>query len=361
MKKIRIELLSLILLTIVFGFLSGILGYVFIALGGNRLPLFGQINISDSGWNNQIVIDQPRSVTVEQDIQLKQVENDVLPTLVNIYHGKQSANPIIQAYLPSEILAGGIVITADGWVISTKKSIPLLTGNYAIIGYQSKNYKVSKFIEDKTTGLVFGKSDANNLTVAKIGDSAGLRVGQTLAVVSKNKGITLVNIEKIGYQFDVAADLIISSEELNKEIVLNIDLSQEVEGAVLVNLKGELVGVVSGGKIIPVNYFKNVIGQVLEGKGISRPVLGLKYFDLSHVDGLIAYGDKGALVYGNPARLSPLYNQVLDGDIVKKIDDVEINGNQSLSELISSYKTGDRPEFLIQRGDQELRFEATLK
>ncbi|MEK7072341.1 MAG: PDZ domain-containing protein, partial [Patescibacteria group bacterium] len=80
-----------------------------------------------------------------------------------------------------------------------------------------------------------------------------------------------------------------------------------------------------------------------------------------HVDGLISYGDRGALVYGNPTKLSPLYNQVLDGDVIKKIDDVEINSNQSLSELISSYKTGDKPEFLVQRGDQELRFEAILK
>jgi len=361
MKKIRTELLIIIFLTIVFGFLSGILGYVFIALDGNRLPLFGQINISDSGWNNQIVIDQPRSVVVEQDIQVKQVENSVLPTLVNVYRAKQSINPITQIYLPSEILAGGMVMTADGWIVTTRNSLPALIGNYEIVGYQSKNYKISKFIEDKTTGLVFGKSEASNLTVAKIGDSSSLRVGQTLALVSKNNGLTLVNVEKIGYQFAATSDLILSSDELNKEIFLNIDLTKVINGSVLVNLKGELVGMVASGKIVPINYFKNIINQVLAGQEITRPVLGINYFDLSHVDGLINYSDKGALVYGNLSKLSPLYNQIKDGDLIKKIDDIEINTNQSLSELLNSYRIGDKPEFLIQRDGQELRFEVILK
>lgn len=361
MKKIRTELLLIIGLTVIIGFVSGVLGYVFIALGGNRIPLFGQINISDSGWNNQIVIDQPRSVVVEQDIQVKQIENDVLPTLVNIYSAKKSNIPLSQAYLPSEILAGGVAITADGWIISTKKSLPALAGNYEVIGYQSKNYKISKFVEDKTTGIVFGKSDAGNLTVSKMGNSSDLRAGQTLAIVSKNSGIRLVNVEKIGYRFKAASDLVVSSDELNKEIILNVDLTTEINGSVLVNLKGELMGIITGGKVIPVNYFKNMIGTVLQGKDITRPTLSVKYFDLSHIDGLIGYGDKGALVYSAPPKTSPLYGQILAGDVIKKVDDIEINSSQSLSELLSSYKIGDKTEFLIQRSGQESRFEITLK
>ncbi|NCN07207.1 serine protease [Candidatus Falkowbacteria bacterium] len=361
MKTIRTELLLIIGLTIIVGFVSGVLGYVFIALGGNRIPLFGQINISDTGWNNQIVIDQPRSVVVEQDIQVQQVENNVLPTLINIYTAKKSSNPINQVYLPAEILANGVVITADGWIMSARKPIPTLNGNYEVIGYQSKKYEVSSFIEDKITGIVFGKTNANNLTVSKIGNSHDLRVGQTLAIVSKNNGIVLVNVEKIGYQPKVASDLILSSDELNKEIILNIDLTNEIDGSVLVNLKGELVGIISGSKIVPVNYFKGMINTVLQGKAINRSVLGIKYFDLAHIDGLIEYGDKGALVYSAPQKTSPVYSQILTGDVIKKIDDVEINYSQSLSELLNSYKIGDKPEFLIQRGSDELRFEITLK
>lgn len=361
MKKIRTELLSIIALAVVFGFVAGILAYVFIALGGNRIPLFGQINIADSGWNNQIVIDQPRSVVVEQDIRLEQIENDVWPTLVSIYYAKSSNSALSQTYVPAEVLAGGVVITADGWIISSRKALPSLIGNYEAVGYQAKKYALNKFIEDKTTGLVFGRFQAGNAPVAKLGDSNSLRVGQTLALVSKNNGLTLVNVKKIGYLFASSDDLIISSEELNKKIILNTDLSQEIDGSPLVNLKGELVGLVSGGQIVPVNYFKNIINQVLENQKIIRPILGLKYIDLAQVDGLIGRGDKGALVYGSAPRASRLYGLILDGDIIKKVDDVEINSRNSLAELINTYKSGDQLELLVQRGDQELKIETILK
>ena len=361
MKKIRTETLLIIIIPIALGFVAGVLGYLFVGVSGNQLPFFGQISLGNGGNNNQIVIDQPRSVVVEQDVQLRQVENDVWPTLFDIYYFKQSANPLTRAYLSTDILGEGVVITADGWLMSVAGAVPSLSGNYEIVGYQAKKYQVSKFIEDKITGVVFGKAEAQNLPVAKLGTVNNLRVGQTLALVSKNNGLKLVHIKKIGYQFKAAQDLIISSEELNKEIVLDYDLGKEIDGQALVNLKGEIVGLINGGRVIPVDYFKGLVNSVLEGRAISRPALGLKYLDLAQVDGLIDWGSKGALVYGNPARSSPAFGKILDGDIIKKIDDVEINANQGLAELISGYKTGDKPEFLIQRDQEEIRVEVELK
>ena len=247
MKKIRTETLLIIILPVLLGFIAGVLGYVFVGTSGNQLPFFGQISLGNGGNNNQIVIDQPRSVVVEQDVQLRQVENDVWPTLFSIYYLKQSANPLTQTYLSTDILGEGVVITADGWLMSVKGAVASLTGNYEVVGYQAKKYKVNKFIEDKTTGVVFGKSDAQNLPVAKLGTVNNLRVGQTLAIVSKNNGLKLVHVKKIGYQFKTAQDLIISSEELNKEIVLDYDLTKEISGQALVNLKGEVVGLISDG------------------------------------------------------------------------------------------------------------------
>ena len=351
----------MIVLAMALGFLSGILGYIFIGLGNNRLPFLGQINIGEGTDNNQIFIDRPRNVVVEQDIQLKQVENEVLPTAVSIYYLKQSTNPLNQAYLPTEALGEGVVITADGWLMSVRSAIPALIGNYEIVGYQLKKYKISKFIDDKVTGLVFGKVEAQNLPVAKLNDFSNLRIGQTLVVVSRSNGLILANVEKIGYRFKTSQDIITSSEELNKEIILNVDFGPAFNGSAVVNLKGEIVGIISDGKIIPVDYFKGLISRVLEGKEITRPALGLKYIDLSQVDGLIGWGERGALVYGNPLRSSPSYGKLLDGDIIKKIDDVEINANRSLTELINSYKTGDSPEFLVQRNGQEIVVDIILK
>src|SRR3990167_11380381 len=89
MKKIRTETLLIIIIPILLGFIAGVLGYLFVGVSGNQLPFFGQISLGNGGNNNQIVIDQPRNVVVEQDVQLRQVENDVWPVLFDIYYLKQ--------------------------------------------------------------------------------------------------------------------------------------------------------------------------------------------------------------------------------------------------------------------------------
>lgn len=356
-KRIRSEIILVAALSIIAGFSAGIIGYVAV----NYLPFWGQVNIGRADWDKQIVIDQPRNVVVEQDLQIKQVENDVLPAIISVYKAKQSINPINQIYLPGDLLSAGVTITADGWVVVDRGRMADLSANYEAVGYQLKKYKLARLAEDKATGLIFAKTEANNLPVAKIGNSADLRVGQTVAVISRHQGVLLTNIKKIGYEFSGVSNAVFSSDELAKKIILNLDLTKEYNGAALVNLKGEVVGVVVDQKIIPVNYFKGLINQVLSGQAIYRPSLDFKYIDLAQVDGLIAKGDKGAMVYGNLPRTSPLFGQVADGDVIKKIDDVEINANQGLSELLSGYKSGNNLEFLVQRGGSEFTVDIVLK
>lgn len=357
MKKISNNTILIIVLSIVFGFLSGILGYT---LAGG-LPLFGQFNLADADWDRQIVIDQPRNVVVEQDIQLKQIENDLLPTLVNIYFEKKTANVLSQAYLFSEYLGQGFILTADGWVVTSKNVITNIKNKYVAVGYRAKQYELGNFIEDRTTGIIFAKIPASGLAVAKLGKSKELAVGQTVVVASERHQLTLAHIRKIGYDFKVAQDIVQSSEKLNKQLFLDLNLDNSFNGAIVANFKGEVVGVVNGGRVIMIDYFKNIISQVLKSQKIVRPILGLSYIDLVQVNGLINQSEKGALVYGNPLKTGPAFNKLRDGDIIKKVDDVEINAYQSLSELLNGYKSGSQVEFLFQRGEQEERVEVILQ
>lgn len=361
MKKISNQVILIIILPIIFGFLAGILGYVFLGLNGVNLPFFGQINFSNIDINRQIVIDQPRQVVVEQDLQFKQVENNLLPTLVNIYPLKKSANVLNQAYLPSERLGQGFALTADGWIVTTKGVLNNFKNNYAAVGYQLKEYKLEKFVEDKVSGVVFAKAEAANLPVVRIGRSKELFVGQTLILASGREQLTLVHIKKIGYDFKTAGDLIQSSEKLNKSVFLDVDLNETYNGAVLANLKGEVVGIVNNQRVIMADYFSNIIDQVLKTEKISRSSAGISYLDLAQTEGLVAKGDKGALVYGNPVRPSPVFGLIKDGDIITKMDNIEINAYQSLSELLNTYRPGDSVEFLINRGGEEVVVEVILK
>lgn len=345
--------IKIIILTVIFGFLSGMLGFLIVGQGGSGLPFFGKINFTDSNFDQRIVIDQPRNVIVDQEVQLAQVENKILPALLNIYLSKKSTTVLANAYLPADILGQGFVFTADGWIVAPGKAVIDPKIKYTAIGYQEKKYEATNFIVDSVTGMAFAKMGGNSLSVATLGDSSQLASGQTLIVINQRKNINIVHIKNIDYDFISRQSLVQSSEELNKKIVLDIILDSSYNGAVLANFKGEIVAMVNNGRVIPINYFKNVINQVLNGQKIVRPILGINYIDLSYAEGLIDLAQNGAYVYGSPVKTSPVVEKLKDGDIIKKVNDIELNSVINLSEALNNYKPGNKAYLTILRAKKE--------
>lgn len=350
-----------IIVAIFFGALSGILGFIIIGAGNFRIPFVGTINYAGSSLDNNIIIQQPRSVVLEQDTQIQQIENDLLPTIIDLYHTKKSTDPLVAAYSDADRLGHGFVLTADGLVISTVKVVTNLRSQYSAVGYQNKKYALDSFVVDGATGIVFGKMPASNLSVAKIGKSSGLRIGQTVVVVSGRNKLSLTTIAKIGYDFPQNKDLVLGSDILRKRIHVAQSLTDEHEGGLLVNFKGEVIGIISNGEAIPVDYFSNIINQYLAKQVIVRPALGIDYLDLAQVDGLIDFGEKGAYVAYEPLRGTAAYGLVKKGDVIKKVNDIELNNFVGLAEALNNFQPTNSVELLVNRGGQDLTLPVILK
>lgn len=347
MKKINSNIVLILVIPMVIGFLSGVLGFLILGVNILNLPFLSQYNLgSTSNVNRQIVIDQPRNVVVQQDLQLVQLQNNLLPALVNIYPAIKSD----EAYLSSQILGQGFVLTADGWIVTTADVIKDLKIKYKVVGYQGKEYDLSNFVQDKATGLIFGKINASNLTVAAIGSSKDVKFGQTVVVISQRGKISLAHISKIGYEFKTEASLRQSSESLDKNIFLDIPIDSSFNGSVVSDLKGHIVGVIGEDRIIMTDCFSNIINQVLSGSKISRAELGVEYIDLAQVEGMSSTGDKGALITVDPGKYSAVNGKIQKGDIIKKVNDIELNAYVGLSEAINMYRTGDKIELQFLRG-----------
>lgn len=343
------------------GAFSGVLGFIIIGTGNFKIPLIGTIDYSGNNLNSNIVIQQPRSVVIEQDTQTQQIENNVLPAVVNIYHSRKSTDPLVAAYNSRDVLGRGLVLTADGWIISTSKTIENLKTSYAVIGYQNKKYNLASTFNDPATGLVFGRIDSSNLPVMKLGRSNDLHLGQTVVAIGSRNELLLSSIVKIGYEFNQNKDLVLNSDIFDKRIYLADSLGSEFEGGALVNFKGEVIGVITAGSVIPVDYFSGIINTVLEKQKVVRASLEVNYLDLAVVDGLIDWSDKGAYVVYEPLKGTAAYGLVKKGDIIKKINDTELNAFTGLAEAVNNYKMGDKVEILLIRNKQEITVPVTLK
>ncbi len=359
MKKIS-SFFWVIIIAVVFGFGSGILGFIIIGANQTLLTFWGRLNISGDNSANQIIIDRPRNVVVQQDLQLKQIQNDLLPALVDIY-GAQKGEGILDRINAKNNFAGqGFVLTADGWIVTPKAVIANPKLKYSAVGYENKQYALDNFIEDPSYKIEFSKAAVKNLPVARLGTIRDLEVGQTIVLISARQDFAIGHIKKIGYNFSTPADAVLPSDLVKKEIILDTPLDASSNGAVVANLKGEIIGVINAGKLIPVDYFKTAIDQVLNGRKISYPALQIQYIDLAQTEGLADIAAKGAYVMA-AVKDSPVFGKLNEGDIIKKVNDTELNAFIGLAEVISGYKSGDKVELLISRKGQDQSIQVTLK
>ena len=353
---------KVIILSVSFGLIAGFLGLVIFGLNNFKIPFLGTINYADPNLNQSVVIQQPRSVILEQDLQIQKLENTLLPTMLNVYPLKKtSIDPLNSAYSEQDLLGRAFALTSDGWLITSADIVSNKKIKYAVVGYQNKTYETKEIIVDSATGLAFIKIDSANQPVAKIGASNNLHVGQTVGLVGSRHSLSLSNIAKIGYYLNNNKSLIFNSDILNKRIYLINQVVDGGDGSILVNLKGEVVGIMVGDAVVPSDSFEPVIDQVLGNKKIARPSLDIDYIDLSQIDGVIGWGDRGAYVVYEPLKGTSGYGLIKKSDIIKKVNDRELNSFVSLSEAINEFKAGDRVDLLIARGDKEISIQVILK
>jgi len=352
------QTILLIITTLAIGVVVGVVVLIFFSNQG----FLNKVQLSDLDVDQPLVIDSPRTVVVNQDVQIGAVENQVVPALVNIYNWRTSTTAIIDRALTTDRRVGqGVVLTADGWIVTSAKALSIEKDNYRAVGYQQKEYSFKSSVVDSAYGLAFAKVEGVNLPVASLGSLADVSVGQTAVLVGPRTASYVVRVVDITYPTATAATAVTSSDRGGKRIIIDQVLTVDNEGGVLVSLRGDVIGIVIDGTVIPIDYIKPVLSSIFEAKPIQRPLLSLDYIDLAHIDGFGSLGDRGALIVGAPVKTSPAFNLVRDGDLITKVNDIELNTNNGLADIINTYRSGQSIELLIKRATSTVPVVVKLK
>lgn len=378
-KKFRFKLIILIALGLILAFLAGISGEFIARYYLSNLSFFRDLYFTDSGNSEQggIVINEPKKVVVELDLRANQVKDDVKDSVVGIYKKSVTAKTLLdKAALPDDFLGQAMVLTSDGWLISSRNSA-VKAKECVIIGKNKKTYEIEKISEDPVTGLIFIKITAQNLTVVKIADNSNILNGsQVLAFNSYADQYKLANILTKSYQPIIGKyDLVNSTQKFNKTMLFNLNFGSSFTGAPVFNLGSELVGILSsqgdfGNQAVPISYIKPIMSQVLKGEEISRPYLGVNYLNLSQIYGLDDADRQGqiqgALLWPNDkgvaiSEQSPLYNQLVKGDIIASVEDQVLDSNHDLADLLLEYKTGQQIRLKYWHENKENEISVVLK
>lgn len=273
----------------------------------------------------------------------------------------------------------GFIISADGLIVTNKHVVSDPKAEYTVYLNDGRKFKAEILAVHPTDDLALIKIKTNNLPTLILGDSDKVKLGQFVIAIGNALG-EFQNTVSFGVVSGLRRSITASDGEGNVErleglIQTDAAINYGNSGGPLINIKGEVIGVntaIAGGAenigfAIPINRVKKMVEEVRTKGKIEVPFLGVYYIlineDVQRKLNLpVDYGaylyleDKSAIVPNSPAELYGLK----DKDIILEVDGEKVTIQNSLSQLISKKKVGQKIFLKVLRGNQILNIYVIL-
>lgn len=276
----------------------------------------------------------------------------------------------------------GFIVSADGMIVTNKHVVADTEASYTVFTNDGKKYPAKVLARDPMQDVAIVKIEGIALPVVQLGDSDGIRLGQTAVAIGNALG-EFRNTVSVGIISGLARTVTAStqggfdSETLEGVIQTDAAINPGNSGGPLINLKGEVIGintaVVSGanniGFSIPINNVKRDISSVKKSGKIVTPFLGVRYVmlteeiakkeELSVSEGALIRGSEEgpAVAKNSPAAKAGL----LAEDIVVAVGGVPVGKDHSLVSLIQRYNVGDTVALKVLRGKESFVVKVVLE
>ena len=355
------------------GFAGGFVGAKF---GGSGKVVIQQVAPSStadsaSGSDNSITAasSSGSSLTTEQ------VADLVSPSVV-VITTEQVVYSQWSWYGQNQVESGagsGVIISSDGYILTCAHVVD--GASNITVTINDKDYTATLVGEDTTSDIAVIKIDADGLTPATVGDSDGLKVGQSVMAVGNPLGelggtVTGGMISALNRSVTIQGSSSVNTMSL---IQMDASVSPGNSGGGLFNMNGELVGIVNAkssssdaeglGFAIPINDAIKVAQELLEnGYVTGRPYLGITYLAVTDAQtasqlGVNAYGVYVVeVVKGGPAEKAGLQA----GDRIVSVDGTEIASKDDLGTLMQKHAAGETLSITIARDGQMQTVNVTL-
>jgi serine protease Do len=277
----------------------------------------------------------------------------------------------------------GIIVSSDGYIL-TNKHVISEASTVAVITDDGTTYEDVEIVAtDPLNDVAFLKvKDASNLSVATLGDSKTISVGQQVIAIGNALGeyqntVTSGIISGTGRSVTASDGTNYNTETLTDMIQTDAAINSGNSGGPLVNAAGEVIGINTAtstsaenmGFAIPISSVKGMLSQLLETGKAERAYLGVysseitpdaaKAYNLPVSAGAYLYSSStySAIISGGPADKAGLK----DKDIVTAVNGVKVGASGSLSNLIGEYKPGDTVQLTVIRDGSERAVNVTLE
>ncbi len=282
---------------------------------------------------------------------------------------------------PQMASGSGVILSEDGYIV-TNNHVVDNADKIEVILNDKRSFQAKVIGRDPNTDLALIKVSAKGLPIVKMGNSDDVRVGEWVLAVGNpfnltstvTAGIVSAKGRSIGILGDGQDPAISKSRPIEAFIQTDAAINRGNSGGALVNTKGELIGINAAiasqtgnyegyGFAIPINLAKKVMDDFQKFGSVQRGFLGVT---IGEVTAELAE-EKGfkstrgvyvaSVVEGGAANAAGLK----EGDVIIKIEGVNVNASSELQEQIGRHRPGDKIAITFVRNGQEKTVNVVLK
>jgi serine protease Do len=286
-----------------------------------------------------------------------------------IFYKKHSGTAVLdKVFLPADAVGGGLVLTADGWLVS---SSTVLAGRDPLVVVFSDKTTVTvdptQAVNDPATGVAYIKCAAQHLTVAIFGDDTTLQPADPVFSVSDNAIVSATVLAPRQLPIVTRTDYVETSEKMGRRIIMS---RSGLVGSMVVDAGGNAVGLDMGdGTAVPETFAVGVLRDLFKDGKIVRPHVGVRFVSLDNLpnahdaglnaSGALVTGDGKfrAVEKGSPAEVAGLR----EGDVITLMERDRINDEETLSERLQDYAPGATVELTVVRAGSSIKIPLVIK
>ncbi len=254
----------------------------------------------------------------------------------------------------------GVIISEDGYII-TNHHVVEGASNIKVTLNDNKEYDATLIGSDYTNDVAVIKIDKNDLTVALIGDSDKLKVGEDVIAIGNPLG-TLGGTVTEGILSATSREITIEDVDMTL-LQTSAAVNPGNSGGGLFNTSGQLIGIVNAkisqegiegiGFAIPSNKAIEIAEQIIDNGGFASGnyTLGITMINVEDEATAQKYNvnKTGIYVYEVSENSNAQKAGIEAGDLLVSINGTKITDTEKARSLIKDSKKGDTLKIVIER------------
>tara|TARA_Y100000816_G_scaffold24771_1_gene15952 strand:- start:3974 stop:5179 length:1206 start_codon:yes stop_codon:yes gene_type:complete len=331
---------------------------------------------------NEVVLPDPITITEtvkEKEIVLPRIDSTEVVSIAEI-----ATKTIVQVQVGERDENGdfisvgggsGVVIEKNGLIITNHHVIEDAT-DVRVIFEDGRMYESEIIGSDRLTDIGVIKINIESLTPISFGNSSEILVGDLAVAIGHPltlgaaPTVTTGIISALDRRLDVGSDAMNTGVTLFGLIQTDAPITRGSSGGALLNQNGELIGITTAiatadvgaeglGFAVPINLAMSIVKDILDDGKVLHAflgILGAQYFEVADDGARIFSGVLIQELYGPADDIYAIGKAgALAGDIIKKVNDINVTTLDQLITILRSMRAGDEITIEIERNENIIK------